>query len=522
MEELAARQERVNEDLSAEEKTKEKEEKAAEGEENREGEKADEGEEKQEGKEEGDKEEASQEKDAEQGDSEQRESQEKDAQKNAQKKSDSEKAEKGSDQAKKDQLAREEKALSEETKKMEGELDEISKMVKELRDSQDQSGMEKISEEMKSKEIPKTMNDMSENMSQGKTEKAEDQGEKALTELRDTLTQLSQQQSSMSARKLAISQAAINRAVRDLLSLSEDEEALSGDLEEIPRNTVSATRAFADEQRRLIQGAERVTKMLDEVAQGTPLMDSGVGKTLNRGVDSMRESAMGLESGAVQHANQEGEKAVDDLNEVVILLLRTSSAMSSCPTGSPMSGAMQQLQELSGDQEKLNEMIRQLREEMKSSHSQRLQGHLQSLAEEQQRIQQELQKLLGEIGEGGGLLGSLDDVSKKLDEVAGRLKQGELGDQVLKDQQWALTRLLDSQRSIRERDFGKERRSKTGEELGELTPPSDLPEGMEDPMRDLREDLLKALDRRYPPKYEELIKRYFRSLSREESAPDLP
>ena len=80
---------------------------------------------------------------------------------------------------------------------------------------------------------------------------------------------------------------------------------------------------------------------------------------------------------------------------------------------------------------------------------------------------------------------------------------------------------------LRERDFGKERKSKTGEELGNLTPPSDLPGGIDDPLRDLREDLLKALDRRYPPKYEDLIKRYFRSLSREENptptpTPDLP
>jgi hypothetical protein len=159
---------------------------------------------------------------------------------------------------------------------------------------------------------------------------------------------------------------------------------------------------------------------------------------------------------------------------------------------------------------------------MKAGKSRRLQGHMQSLAEEQRRIQGELEKLLGEIGEGGGLLGKLDDVSKKLDDVAERMNRGDTGDEVLKDQEWALTRLLDSQRSIRERDFGKERRSETGEAQGERTSPSDLPEGLEELDRDLREDLLKALDRRYPSKYEELVKRYFRSLSREERAPDLP
>ena len=58
--------------------------------------------------------------------------------------------------------------------------------------------------------------------------------------------------------------------------------------------------------------------------------------------------------------------------------------------------------------------------------------------------------------------------------------------------------------------------------LAETLPPSALPEGLEDRERNLREDLLRALERRYPPKYEELIKRYFRSLSEFETVPDLP
>ena len=55
-----------------------------------------------------------------------------------------------------------------------------------------------------------------------------------------------------------------------------------------------------------------------------------------------------------------------------------------------------------------------------------------------------------------------------------------------------------------------------------ILPPSALPDGLEDRERNLREDLLRALERRYPPKYEELIKRYFRSLSESETVPDLP
>ncbi len=523
LEELAARQERVNEDLAQLPKDANKSDDAKDSEESESSDEA---------KEEAGEKEESGDEEAEKSDEEKKSSdaakenekagkdESKQGQESPPKDSKSDSSEKKSDEER-ERLAQEEKSLSEETKKLEEELKKLQEMAEKLRDSQDQKDMEKAAEEMDSKDIPETMQEMSEDMAQGQGQPKE-KGEKALTELRETLQMLSSQQQSMSERQVAISQAAINRAVRDLLSLSGEEETLAGNLEEIPRNTVSATRGFADEQRRLLQGAERVDSMLEEVAKGTPLMESSVGKTLEQGMDSMREAAYGLESGAVQLANQEGEAAVDDLNAVVIQLLRTMNSMSSCPSGNPMSSMMQQLEGLSKDQEALNQMMRQLREEMKAGKSKRLQGHMQSLADEQARIQQELEKVLGEIGEGGGMLGKLDDVSKKLDEVTEKLRQGDTGDQVLKDQEWALTRLLDSQRSIRERDFGKERRSETAEGLGEHASPSDLPEGLEELDRDLREDLLKALDRRYPSKYEELVKRYFRSLSREEQTPDLP
>ncbi|MBZ0269529.1 hypothetical protein K8I85_15350, partial [bacterium] len=419
-------------------------------------------------------------------------------------------------------LAQEEEALAEEARRMQEELKELAEMTQELRDSQDSQGMQELSEQMESGQVPQTMDEMSDQMQEGNQDQAQEKGEEALTQLQEMLTGLQMQQQGMAQKQIQISQAAINRAVRDLLSLSTDEENLSGNLAQIPRNSASATRSFADEQYLLIQGTERVDDMLREVAKGTPLMESGIGRTLGRGLDSMRDAAFGLENGAVHLAQDDSEKVVDALNGVVIDLLRTSASMSSCPSGMPMSGLMQQLQELSGDQQKLNEALQKLMKEGGMSMDHRLQGKMDSLAAEQRRIQEQLEQLLEEMGSGQGLLGRLDDVEKKLEETAKRLEQGDVDDQLLEDQAWALTRLLDSQRSMRERELGKERQSETGEELADLPGPGALPPGLEDLDRDLREDLLKALDRRYPPKYEELIRRYFRSLSDEPPAPDLP
>ena len=418
-----------------------------------------------------------------------------------------------------ERLAEEERALAEETKRMEQELRELAEMIQELRDSQSQEMMGDLSEQMESSEIPQTMEEMAQQMDGGQRSPARESGEKALTELEKMVQGLQMGAQSMAQQQVAISQAAINRAVRDLLSLSGDQERLSLDLGEIPRNSTSATRSFADEQHLLIRGTERVGDMLYEVSKDTPLMDSSIGKQLEAGVGSMRGASYGLENGAVNVARDDGAKAVEDLNGVVIALLEAAKSMSSCSSGMPQPGMMQQLKELSGDQQKLNEALKQLMKDGGKSMDHRLQGQLDRMAQEQQRIKEQLQQLMEQMTE-GGTLGRLDDVTEKMDEIAERLRDGRLDDETLREQDWALTRLLDSQRSMRERDFGRERQSQTGEELGAIPPPSPLADGLDGEQRDLREDLLKALDRRYPPKYEDLIRRYFRSLT--EDGPSLP
>jgi hypothetical protein len=419
-------------------------------------------------------------------------------------------------------MSDEEKSLAKETRDLEKEVQDLAEKTKELREQRDAEMMKDLAKKMGDAKVPDTMDKMSEHLEGGQPDQAGEQGEKALTELREMLSQLSAAQQGMAMHMVQVSQAAINRAVRDLLALSNDQESLAGDLSGIPGNSSSATRAFADEQQLLLRGGERVRGMLEEVAKDTPLMESQVGRSLDAGLSSMRDVADGLETGAVHLARDESGDAVEELNAVVIALLNTGKSMSSCSSNMPMSGLMQQLQDLSQDQQKLNDALKQLREQGGASLDRRLESQLKGLAEQQRQIQQQLQELLDQSGGGQGLLGRLDDVSKKLDDVAKKLAAGEVDQQALKDQEWALTRLLDSQRSMRERDLGRERRSRPGEQLGDLPPPSALPEGTEQTDRDLREDLLKALERRYPPKYEELIRRYFRELSREVPDPNVP
>ena len=82
----------------------------------------------------------------------------------------------------------------------------------------------------------------------------------------------------------------------------------------------------------------------------------------------------------------------------------------------------------------------------------------------------------------------------------------------IKTQEKILSKLLDAQRSVNERDFEKNRESFSGKEF-KIKSPDELILSNEQSINILREELLKSIQDGYSKDYEELIRRYFESLN---------
>ena len=120
----------------------------------------------------------------------------------------------------------------------------------------------------------------------------------------------------------------------------------------------------------------------------------------------------------------------------------------------------------------------------------------------------------GDIGGGTDSLrsrGKLDDVAKDMQDVAKDLENRNVTEKTMEKQEHIESRLLDFQRANREREFSPRRTSNTGIDVVRASPGA-LPKK---PGQDqLREDLLRALDTKYTPDYEELIRKYFDALGK--------
>jgi len=137
----------------------------------------------------------------------------------------------------------------------------------------------------------------------------------------------------------------------------------------------------------------------------------------------------------------------------------------------------------------------------------RLAGQQGSLSKSLQELAQEAKN----SGDFSKILGDLDKIAKEMTEVQTSLSQGEVNPETTSKQERILSRLLESQKSLRERDYEKRRTAQSGTNVVREGP-SAINFGSQEGKNRLREELFQVREGKYARDYEELIRKYFEQL----------
>jgi len=98
----------------------------------------------------------------------------------------------------------------------------------------------------------------------------------------------------------------------------------------------------------------------------------------------------------------------------------------------------------------------------------------------------------------------------EMKDIEEELFQYKVSRELIERQKKVISKLLDSQRSIRKEDYAQKRESKPGQSISDRTSPAPL---MQDMGKDeLRELLQQELRKPYPREYEIYIREYFKAL----------
>jgi hypothetical protein len=182
--------------------------------------------------------------------------------------------------------------------------------------------------------------------------------------------------------------------------------------------------------------------------------------------------------------------------------------------GAGFPSLLQQLQQMIGQQQGINAGTMNLGQ--LNSLTLEQQAEMARLAGQQAAVQKSLEQLNEEArqsAERERILGDLGKISEEMKEVVRDLEQKDVNPKTIRKQERILSRLLDAERSMRERDFEKRRKAQPGEDIVRKSP-KELDLSTQEGRNRLMQDLLKAMEEGYAKDYQDLIRKYFEALQK--------
>ena len=376
------------------------------------------------------------------------------------------------------------------------------------RDSIAAAELNDVNEESES--LPEEMNEMSGQMMQNQKQSAREKGKKISQKLQKMSQKLSKIKEDAVQRKKDELAGEMLAAVRDLVTISQQQEALMGESGKISEKS-SRFREQAALQSSLSEGMEKVTDDLFKLSQKSFFITPEIGRSLGNAAGMMKSAIDNYTSRNPRGVTPQQKNAMESVNRASTGVLDALAKMQGSDSGTGFSELMEKLKEMSEQQSGLNQSTQGMPMPMPGEGSMSMQQMAQMgrLAAQQRALQQAMEDAAQMAQQMDGVMGDLGEIGSNMGEAADSLEDRHVGDRTLKLQERILSRLLDAQKSVRTQRVSKERRSNVGEDFVRKSP-GEIPEDTLEEM--MRRDLIRAMKEGYSPDYQRLIREYFRAL----------
>lgn len=295
--------------------------------------------------------------------------------------------------------------------------------------------------------------------------------------------------------------------IRDILTLSNNQENLLENFENIRRSSPQL-KSLTAKQFNIDKQFANFTNQLFDLSTKTFHISPDISKKVGFCKKSINNSVFNLEQRDVRKSILEQDNIIGSMNEIALMLINSMNEMQSTGSAAGLESYLEQLDQIGQGQSEINMGTMQLGQ-MGMMSQQEMMKRLQA---EQQALKQQLEQLIedmpGNQGQGG-----LSKAAEDMEDVINSFKNNRINSETKNKQQKILSRLLDSQKSLKKRDFSDKRKGEIADNIdyqGPLELPNDLGE----------KDLLfinameEALKQNYSKEYEEIFKIYFRELQK--------
>jgi len=358
------------------------------------------------------------------------------------------------------------------------------------------------------------INDLQQNIDQNSKNQAMQNSQKLQGNMKQLHANLKQAQQAMKEKAREEILSKMQRTTDNLLSLSESQEQLMQETNKAS-NVGDQMRNIASDQKKVSENASKVFQEIIQLSHETFALPPELARSLGKANYNMQKGISDLEQRNKRKAAKAQLDAMAGLNEAAQEMQKSMNGMKSLDSPFGLENFMKQLEQMANGQGQINEQSMNLMPG--TDGNKRMPGdqnsRLRQLAAEQRALQEAFDQMHDDYGESKAL-GRLDNISNEMGEVVKELESLKIDRRTIERQQSILTRMLDAQKSVREKEYSRERKAEVGKEYVRKSPEAGQ-ESIDKKAKKLQVDLLRALQEGYNPDYEILIEEYFRILNQE-------
>lgn len=459
-----------------------------------------------------------------------------------------------------DELAKEQEKLAEETQKNDKEnpdnkanneqqktnneklkdqqaekqqqFNELKKELQDLKKMDEQLGGENQADEMKpeQQQVDEQMEESEQQLSKNQNKKASQSQQQASKSMKQMAQKMRQQMDEEEQDQQQQNIDDLRDILENLLKLSFDQENLMKDFRKVDQSDPRFVQ-LGQTQRKLKDDARVVQDSLYALAKKVFQLQSFVTREVGEMNGRMDESLDQIRQRNVARATGSQQMAMTSMNNLALML---NSALQQMQQEQRESQSQQQQQgggkpgrkkkkgqqagegQLGRMQQQLNQQIQQLQQSGKQGRA--LSEDLAKLAAQQQMLRQALQELekqqkgtkpgqkdgKGELGGGGS-----GELKKLMEQTETDLVNKRLTEQTIMRQRQILTRLLEAEKSARERDQDEKREAQTAQNRPPVFPPAF---DQYKRQKDRQTELLRTVPPTLTPYYQREVSEYFQKM----------
>lgn len=319
-------------------------------------------------------------------------------------------------------------------------------------------------------------------------------------------------------QRTQINMTALQNILYNLINLSEEQEELTQGTEHL----ANRSQAFVEKARiekNISRQFTHISDSLFAVSSEIPGFSNKINKKkkeverdLNLAVEQLAERNKSQST----YAERQSLGGINHLASMVASLIDQlhNQAQGGMGGGMSMQQFMEQLKNMTGDQQKLNQQIQDLINDIQGNRLTSDQiDRLNQMARQQNQIRKQIKQLQenGELEAGDRLLSELERLAEEMEQTINDLRGGQTDRLLIKRQQNILSRMLNAEKALQERDKSEEREGTAAKEAPKSVPPEITLEELQKKIRNLLNDPNQT---KFSEDYQKLIEQYFELLKK--------